>query len=86
MTIPYQHNCPHSEDSWCLDCVQELAEELESEREDANRFRWLIEKGVAWRDCYSFSWRPSEWLYSFQDARNVIDAAIETEASFSKIL
>lgn len=21
MTNPYQHNCPHSESGWCLDCV-----------------------------------------------------------------
>lgn len=26
MTIPYQHNCTHSEDGWCLRCVRELAE------------------------------------------------------------
>jgi len=22
VTDPYQHNCPHSESGWCLDCVQ----------------------------------------------------------------
>jgi hypothetical protein len=27
MTIPYQHNCPHSPDGWCLDCVEKLSEE-----------------------------------------------------------
>jgi hypothetical protein len=27
MTIPWLHNCPHSTDAWCLDCVTELGEE-----------------------------------------------------------
>lgn len=27
MTDPMQHNCPHSDDGWCLDCVGELRRE-----------------------------------------------------------
>jgi hypothetical protein len=27
MTIPTLHNCPHSPDGWCLDCVGKLAAE-----------------------------------------------------------
>ena len=29
MTNPYQHNCPHNEHGWCLDCVQNLARKFE---------------------------------------------------------
>jgi len=27
MTMPHLMNCPHSEDGWCLRCVEELYEE-----------------------------------------------------------
>ncbi len=30
MTIPWQHNCSHSPDGWCLECVRDLA--LERDR------------------------------------------------------
>lgn len=43
---------------------------------DAERFQWLINQGVAWRDCYNEIWRRGEWLYAMQDARAQIDAAI----------
>jgi hypothetical protein len=33
MTVPYLMNCPHSDDSWCLECVKDLGEK--SERDTA---------------------------------------------------
>lgn len=32
MTIPWLMNCPHSSDSWCLSCVEELGLESENLR------------------------------------------------------
>ena len=40
---------------------------------DAERFRWLIRQGVAWRNCYGKEWLEGEWLYEVQDARSVVD-------------
>lgn len=48
---------------------------------DAERFEWLINRGVAWRDCYDNIWKEGEWLYDWQDARKQIDHAIEMEES-----
>lgn len=28
MTVPWTHNCPHTEDSWCLECTMKLGEEM----------------------------------------------------------
>ena len=28
--IPTQHNCPHSPDGWCLECVKALADERDA--------------------------------------------------------
>ena len=44
---------------------------------DAERFRWLLHKGVAWNGCYHGEWKPGEWLYDFQSARTKIDVAME---------
>lgn len=48
MTIPWMHNCPHSDDSWCLDCViamgnemDALRAELAAARENEARYLWL---------------------------------------------
>jgi hypothetical protein len=51
-------------------CEQHFAEDVA----DAERFRWLIKQGLAWRDCYDKEWLEGEWLYEMQDARNVVDA------------
>lgn len=40
---------------------------------DAERFRWLIKQGLAWRECYDKSWLEGEWLYEVQNARAVVD-------------
>ena len=46
---------------------------------DAERFRWLINPGVAWRGCYVGSWREGEWAYDHLGARDEIDAAMRKE-------
>ena len=79
MTIPYQHNCQHTDSGWCLACVEELAAELEREQEDAERFRWLCKNGFAWRGCYNFFWKEGEWIYSNQNAREHLDSFIKKE-------
>lgn len=45
---------------------------------DAERFQWLIKRGVAWRGCYNDCWLENEWLYGVQNARKEIDLAIES--------
>lgn len=37
MTIPTQHNCPHSKTGWCLLCVQSLQEQLDALKHDIER-------------------------------------------------
>ena len=44
---------------------------------DAERFQWLINRGVAWRGCYKNEWKEGEWLYAIQDARKIIDSAMK---------
>jgi len=34
MTMPHLMNCSHSESGWCLECVQDLHDELEDLRND----------------------------------------------------
>ena len=46
------------------------------QRRDAERFRWLIKRGVAWRGCYVGDWQEGEWLYDFQGAEKQIDEAM----------
>lgn len=50
---------------------------------DANRFRWLIKQGVAWRDCYRGDWQTGEWLYESQSARDFVDEAMKQDQIFS---
>ena len=58
--------------------LKELVGELEP---DAVRLRWLIRRGVAWRDCYrEFSeWYEGEWNYGPTTARADIDIAMAME-------
>lgn len=35
MTTPWQHNCPHSPNSWCLACVEQLANDCQVVRQQA---------------------------------------------------
>lgn len=46
---------------------------------DAERFRWLMKQGFAWRDCYDGYWQPGEWLYYEQKARQFIDDFINKQ-------
>ena len=44
MTVPYLMNCPHSDDSWCLECVKNLGEKSERDtallRQALDAFEW----------------------------------------------
>ena len=54
--------------------ISEIIEQHFSEDvADAERFRWLIKQGLAWRECYDESWLKGEWLYEAQNARAVVD-------------
>jgi len=48
----------------------------ETDEKDAERFKWLIKRGIAWRDCYSEFWIDGEWLYGHRGAREEIDKAM----------
>lgn len=66
-------------------CKYNMPEEIdENTIADADRFRWLINHGLAWRGCYDLYWLEGEWLYHWQDARGIIDAFIEKEREKKK--
>lgn len=46
---------------------------------DVIRFQWLIEQGLAWRECYKDGWLEGEWLYGHLGARETIDKAMELQ-------
>ena len=43
---------------------------------DAERFQWLLKRGLAWRGCYDAFWREGEWLYAEQNGRHEVDIAM----------
>jgi len=45
---------------------------------DAERFQWLISRGVAWRGCYKDDWMQGEWLYGHLGGREEVDKAMKT--------
>jgi hypothetical protein len=47
--------------------------------EDSHRLNWLLNRGVAWRDCYNDWWKEGEWLYASQSALATIDKAKEAK-------
>jgi len=47
----------------------------ENQAEDAARFRWLMQQGFAWRDCYDSFWKEGEWLYTNANPRQYVDEA-----------
>lgn len=72
--------CRHNSSHWLAGdevvsalFAAELEKELEEYKSDAERFRWLIKQGLAWRECYDKSWIEGEWLYDVQNARAVVD-------------
>ena len=61
-----------------------MEEKKSEEAEDAMRFEWLIQRGVAWRGCYQDDWEEGEWLYAIQDARKEVDEAMKKTNSEEK--
>ena len=57
-----------------LNAANERIQRLE---EDSQRLNWLLNKGLAWRDCYDDWWKKGEWLYVSQSALETIDKARE---------
>jgi hypothetical protein len=59
MTIPYLMNCPHSDDSWCLECVKELGEKSERDTAllrqalEALREARAVDCGCPWLDHWN---------------------------------
>lgn len=56
---------------------QLLDEENLRLEEDSQRLNWLLNRGLAWRDCYNDTWIEGEWLYASQNALEIIDEAKE---------
>ena len=46
---------------------------------DSQRLNWLLNRGLAWRDCYNDWWKEGEWLYASQSALETIDKAKEAK-------
>jgi predicted nuclease with TOPRIM domain len=57
-----------------LNATNERIKRLE---EDSQRLNWLLNRGLAWRDCYNDWWKEGEWLYASQSALEIIDKAKE---------
>ena len=47
--------------------------------EDSERLNWLLDRGLAWRDCYDDFWKEGEWLYASQSALETIDKSKEAK-------
>ena len=57
--------------------LKDECEDLQNLRKDSERLDWLLERGIAWKGCYTDKdWQEGEWLYGIQDARSQIDAAM----------
>ena len=52
-------------------------EKINRLNKDSERLQWLLNRGLAWRDCYDDHWIEGEWLYAEQDAIETIDKAME---------
>ena len=71
-----------SEDGVANAAIHEAAQRLEEQQdrikrleEDSQRLNWLLNRGLAWRDCYNDWWKEGEWLYASQSALETIDKA-----------
>lgn len=68
MTMPHLMNCPHSCDSWCLDCVKELYDDFTVQVSQMREVlksceKKLIEKGDPWDgDDYELMQTIREYL------------------------
>ena len=56
-----------------------LEERIKRLEEDSQRLNWLLNRGLAWRDCYNDWWKAGEWLYASQSALQTIDKAKEAK-------
>ena len=56
-----------------------LEERIKRLEEDSQRLNWLLNRGLAWRDCYNDWWKAGEWLYASQSALETIDKAKEAK-------
>ena len=75
-----------SDDGVANAAIHEAALRLEQQNdkikrleEDSERLHWLLNRGLAWRDCYDNHWIKGEWLYASQDAIETIDKAKEAK-------
>ena len=75
-----------SEDGVANAAIHEAAQRLEEQQdrikrleEDSQRLNWLLNRGLAWRDCYNDWWKEGEWLYASQSALETIDKAKEAK-------
>ena len=75
-----------SEDGVANAAIHEAAQRLEEQQdrikrleEDSQRLNWLLNRGLAWRDCYNDWWKEGEWLYASQSAFQTIDKAKEAK-------
>lgn len=61
------------------DEIQRLKDHIKQLEEDSERLNWLLNRGVAWRDCYDGYWKEGEWLYASKSALELIDKAKESK-------
>jgi hypothetical protein len=59
--------------------VREYQDRIKRLEEDSQRLNWLLNRGLAWRDCYDDWWKKGEWLYAWQSALETIDKAREAK-------
>jgi predicted nuclease with TOPRIM domain len=71
---------------WAKRTIEQLERELNAANdrikrleEDSERLNWLLDRGLAWRDCYDDFWKEGEWLYASQSALETIDKAKEAK-------
>jgi hypothetical protein len=84
MTIPYQHNCQHSPDGWCLSCVRNLAAEKDQRESDADVMRGMVgvlsdacRRLVAHFDDSRHDHDPVERAQAAEEAREAVKFADE---------
>ena len=59
--------------------LEESNNRIKRLEEDSQRLNWLLNRGLAWRDCYDDWWKKGEWLYVSQSALETIDKAREAK-------
>jgi len=68
---------------WDLKAAKDRIKLLEK---DSQRLNWLLDRGLAWRDCYNDWWKEGEWLYASKSALEIIDKAKEAGKIYVSIL